>query len=391
MTLRKKITTAALAILMSASLAHAVTPTEQAQNTIDKGLKFLQTKQQENGSWASAEEPPAISAIVLKAFVGDEKFTADTPFIAKGYDHLLTFQQPDGGIYKDGGANYNTAISISSLAAAKNEKYTANLDKAVAYLKRLQWNEAIDDLPKNRMNVDQKDVRYGGFGYGRHSRPDGSNLQIALDALKDAGVKPEDPAFKAAVVFLTRQQNLSETNDQPWAGNDGGFVYTPAGGKPDAPGESPAGEYTGPDGKRMLRSYGSMTYAGLKSMIYAGLSKDDPRVKAGWAWIGKNWTLDENPGMKIGDPANAEWGLFYYYMTLGRALHAYGDPVITDAQGNKHDWRVELIAKLSSSQEEDGSWAGNKKWMEDNPVLVTSYCILAMQEALADLKANPAK
>ena len=31
---------------------------------------------------------------------------------------------------------------------------------------------------------------------------------------------------------------------------------------------------------RVLRSYGGMTYAGLKSMAYAKLTRDDPRVKA---------------------------------------------------------------------------------------------------------------
>ena len=40
-----------------------------------------------------------------------------------------------------------------------------------------------------------------------------------------------------------------------------------------------------------------MTYAGLKSMIYAGVKHDDPRVKAAYEWIQKHYTLDENPGM----------------------------------------------------------------------------------------------
>ena len=106
-------------------------------------------------------------------------------------------------------------------------------------------------------------------------------------------------------------QNHSETNDQPWAGNDGGFIYSPSDG-----GASPAGEYTGADGKKFLRSYGSMTYAGLKSLIYAGLTKDDSRVKAAWEWISKNWTLDENPGFRLSDPATAASGMFYYYHTL---------------------------------------------------------------------------
>ena len=132
-----------------------------------------------------------------------------------------------------------------------------------------------------------------------------------------------------------------------------------------------------------------MTYAGLKSMLYAGLTKDDPRVKAAWDWISKNWTLDENPGMRLNKPDAAQNGLFYYYHTLARALNAYDEPIITDAKGVKHDWRLELIQQLSSMQKEDGSWQGDKRWMEDAPVLATSYAVLAMEEVMQDLKEHP--
>jgi len=233
-------------------------------------------------------------------------------------------------------------------------------------------------------SVAKDDPRYGGFGYGKRERPDGSNMQIALDALHDAGVKSDDPAYAAAVTFATRLQNRSESNDQKWAANDGGFIYPAADG-----GNSPAGEYTGPDGKPMFRSYGSMTYAGLKSMIYAGLTKDDPRVKAAWTWITQNWTFDENPGLKSGQGNSSESGLYYYYHTAARALRAYGEPIITDAQGNKHDWRIELIDKLATLQKPDGSWVGDAKWMENNPTIVTSFAVLALQEAMADLKEHP--
>ena len=87
----------------------------------------------------------------------------------------------------------------------------------------------IQGVPDDQKPKNDKDVRYGGWGYGGTggSRPDLSNTQMALDALKDAGLKPDDPAFQAALKFATRSQNLSETNDQPWASNDGGFIYTP--------------------------------------------------------------------------------------------------------------------------------------------------------------------
>ena len=351
-----------------------------------KALDFLESKQQPDGAWHTDKAPPAISAIVLKALVQDERYDANSDFVKKGYDKLLSYQYENGGIYKDLLANYNTAIAVSSLAAAENPRFKDRIDKAVAYLKSLQWNDTIAAGPKGERSIDVGNPWFGGFGYGSKGRPDGSNTQIALEALHDAGVRKDDPAMQAALRFVSRMQNLSETNDQKWAGNDGGAVYTPANN-----GESFAGEYEGEDGRRMLRSYGSMTYAMLKSYVYAGLSKDDPRVMAAWDWISKNWTVDENPGMRFSSPDHADYGLFYYYMTLARALNVYDQPVIVDLKGNKHDWRIELIEKLSTLQAADGSFTGDKRWMEDNPILATAYATLALQEALEDLKQHPPK
>jgi len=372
-------------------IAHANDAATKAQASIDKGLAFLKQQQKEDGGWHNEGEPPAISAIVLRSFITEANYPASTDFVKKGYEKLLSYQLEDGGIYKDLLANYNTAIAISALAAAREPAFQARLDKAVAYLRTLQWTDTIAGLPKNEKVSGEDDPRYGGFGYGRKSRPDGSNLQMALDALHDAGVPKDDPAYQRALKFVTRMQNYSETNDQAWTGNDGGFVYTPAGGTPEKPGETFAGEYEGPDGKRMLRSYGSMTYAGLKSYIYAGLTKDDPRVKAAWAWISANWTLEENPGMRAGDPANAQHGLYYYFYTLSRALNVYDEPILKTPEGKDIDWRLALIEKLTSLQNEDGSWIGDKKWMEDNAQIATSYTVQALQGAVENLKKNPAK
>ena len=133
-----------------------------------------------------------------------------------------------------------------------------------------------------------------------------------------------------------------------------------------------------------------MTYAGLKSMIYAGLTKDDPRVKAAWGWIGKNWTLDENPGMGANGRGEAKAGIYYYYHTLARALKTYGEPSVTDAKGAGHDWRAELAAKLAAEQQPDGSFVGDRRWMEDNPVIATVMAVLALQDAAAAATPAPA-
>ncbi len=382
-----------LAVLFAVSVGWAQSsPEQRAQATIDKGLEYLKSQQKPDGGWQGEHEPPGITAIVLRAFVDDAPtYTADTDFVKRGFDKLLSYQLEDGGIYKDALANYNTAIAISALSAANKPEFKDRIDKAVAYLKGLQWTDMMTSADGQKVSG-ENDPWYGGWGYGGRGRgagrPDLSNAQMALDALHDAGLKSDDPAYKAALKFVSRLQNSSETNDQPWAGNDGGFVYGPSDNRK---GESMAGEYTTPDGQRRLRSYGSMTYAGLKSFIYAGLTRDDPRVRAAWDWISHNWTLDENPGMRLAKPEMAQQGMYYYYHTLGRAMNAYDQPTIADPQGNKHDWRVELIDKLTSLQKPDGSWVGEKRWMEDNPVLVTAYSVLALEEARKDLAEHPAK
>lgn len=387
----RKIIPSALLLLAAASVCGAAPAASdqpasaKAQATIDKALDYLKAQQKPDGSWQGPSDPPAMTAIVLKCFAQEPKYGPGADFVKKGYAKLLTFQVEEGGIYKEALAVYNTAIAISALAAAQPE-YRDRMDRAVAYLKSLQWTDTIAGLPKGETVKDEKDVRFGGWGYGHSSRPDGSNVNLAMDALHDAGLKPGDKAYENAVKFVTRLQNNSETNDQPWAGNDGGFIYTAAGAAP----SSPAGEYKDASGHTLYRSYGSMTYAGLKSMIYAGLSKDDPRVKAAMGWVRNNWTLDENPGMRLGNPEDAKFGLYYYYLTMARALHAYGEPAITDDKGAKHDWRAELIDKLASLQHDDGSFVGDKRWMESNPILVTSYAVQALQEARADLAERPA-
>jgi squalene-hopene/tetraprenyl-beta-curcumene cyclase len=186
-----------------------------------------------------------------------------------------------------------------------------------------------------------------------------SNLQTSLEALKESGLPADDQAWKNAVMFIQRCQNRSESNDQKWAGNDGGFVYLP--------GESKAGG---------TKSYGSMTYAGLKSFIYANVDKSDPRVQAAYKWIKEHYTLAENPGMK-------NQGLFYSYDTFAKALYALGEKEITDTKGVKHNWRKELVEKLISIQSSDGYWVNeNNRWWEADKNLVTAYAIIAIEFCL---------
>jgi squalene-hopene/tetraprenyl-beta-curcumene cyclase len=324
-----------------------------------QAVEFLRTTQRDDGSW-TADNAPGISGLVTWGLLRGGVKPSD-PMVEKALKYLATFVQDDGGVYyiKSDHRNYETSICLLAFQAANaDHRYDKLIANARDFLKKLQWDDSEDVKPD--------DVRFGGAGYGKSQRPDLSNTAFLLDALKAAGVSQNDPAMKNAIIFVSRCQNLeSEFNTTPFASkvNDGGFYYTPAGG-----GNSQAG----PTENGGLRSYASMTYAGLKSMIYAGVDAKDPRVQAAFQWVQKHYSLDENPGM-------GQSGLFYYYHTFAKALDAMNVTIMEDSTGKKHDWRVELTNHLLSLQKENGSWVNpEKRWMEGDPNMATAYTLLTL-------------
>ena len=345
----------------------------ETRRAIGKGLDYLVAAQNPEGAWQAYGRPhPAITAMVTKCLIQEERFGPRHATSKRGLAYVLKHRQDDGGIYVEGEGmrNYHTSVALMTLAAMDDPALGDAIKGAQTFLRKIQWDEGEDHDPSSTW--------YGGQGYGKHKRPDLSNTQLMLEALHQSGLPANDPAYKKAMAFITRCQMLSETNDQPIArgSDDGGFIYTPAGG-----GESKAGTDI-VDGKPRLRSYGSMTYAGFKSMLYAEVDRDDVRVQRAMEWIRRHYTLEHNPNMPL---AQSKEGLYYYYHVFARALDAWGEERIVDARGKPHPWREELCKKLIALQQPDGSWTNeHDRWYEGNPHLVTAYAILAMQTALGE-------
>jgi squalene-hopene/tetraprenyl-beta-curcumene cyclase len=324
---------------------------------------LIEQGQAADGSFSS-QVGPAITALVVTGLVRAGT-PADAPAVRKGLAYLLSFRQPDGGIHPADSAvaNYETSIALMALAACNADgRHDDAIRAATAFVKGLQWDDGEGQ--------GASDPAYGGAGYGKKKRPDLSNTAFLIEALQGVGTGADDPAIQRALVFVSRTQNLEGPHNTlpfPTKNPDGGFYYTPAAG-----GESQAG--TTPEGG--LRSYGSMTYAGLKSMIFAGLGRDDPRVQAAVAWLAKHYTFAENPG--LGDA-----GLYYYFQTAAKALDTLGEETFVDAAGKRHAWRSELGDAIVARQQPDGSWVNaNPRWMEGDPNLVTSYALLALASCL---------
>ncbi len=354
-----------------------------AEKSIGRGLAFLRSRQDKaSGAWLMQGEPEAgITALALTAFLRAPRDEGGGADMSKTVAWIASLAKEDGSIFAGELANYVTSAAVLALEETDDPRFAPIIAKAQKYLVRCQCDEAEGFTPDNKL--------YGGAGYGGADRPDLSNLAFAMDALHASGLPKESDAYRKALVFLNRCQNSSETNKDEWkdpdtgevfvSGNDGGGIYMPASSK--------AGVVTLPDGKKIPRSYGSMTYALLKCYLIAGLPKDDPRVKAAMGWIRKNFTLDENPGFDVSaDPEAAQQGLYYYYFMMAKALDLYGERTFVDGSGRERHWARELADKLVAIQRADGSWINEKtRWWENVPELATSYAVLALTHCRAHL------
>ena len=331
------------------------------QDAIARALDYLVQTQAPDGTWCQGNL--GITALCTSALLAGGKTIADPP-VRKAIGRVLTFQKPDGGIYDDTGLNnYTTSISLMLLVKADAKAYAAPIEKAKTYLVQHQWDEAE--------SIDANHPWYGGAGYGKHERPDLSNASFFLEAMHQAGVPKDDPLWAKAVVFVSRCQDRSESNDGMIVGADegGGMIYSPHKG-----GESKAGTVDLPNGKRGLKAYASMTYAGFKSFVYAGLARDDPRVLAALDWIRHHWSFEENPEL-------GQQGLYYYYMVAAQALKAWGETTVRDAARREHRWKDELTEAILRRERSPGCWYNEAdRWMEGKEIAVvpTSYVVIAL-------------
>ncbi|MEM7456059.1 MAG: prenyltransferase/squalene oxidase repeat-containing protein [Planctomycetota bacterium] len=389
-------------LLCSTSVAQAQQEVEQAQQdqvaavdaatyqrTVSAAVAFLLEKgqNQEDGSYSS-QLGPAVTSMCTTALIR-HGLPLEHEAIKKSLTYIETFIQEDGGIYAEGSTlrNYETSVAIMLFVEANEDgRYDQQIQKAVGFLKGIQWDDGEGHATDSTF--------YGGLGYGSHKRPDLSNTSFFMDAMNASGEDVDSEAIQKAMTFLSRCQNLqSPDNGQEFTQNirpddEGGMIYTPVGPESKATWESEdgggaavAGNAGGEDVGRAgdqdndvggLRSYASMTYAGLKSFLYAGVSKDDIRVQAAKDWIARHYDLSSNPGM-------GQQGLFYYYHVFAKALDANGERILVDSDGTEHNWRAELVEILAEKQLNDGSWTNPAdRWFEGDPNLVTSYALLGL-------------
>lgn len=355
------------------------------KKSTEDGAAWLAKQQNPNGSFGKIpglkeQGDVGITGIVLMALGScppdiQKKHQA---VLEKALSYILKHQKPNGAIFNPGRGidNYQTSVSLIALCYIDKKRFAGPIEKAKNYLVNSQFCEG-------HYNVKPENWHYGGWDYKPKEgiSSDMSNVQFAMEALHEAGLDKNSPVWKRAQKFLERCQNRTESNKMKGfvVLNDGGFMYFP--------GNSKAGTVKVKGGVAHP-SYGTMTYAGLKSFIYSHVDKKDERVQGAYKWISKHYTLEENYGLGTRkNPKGGQQGLFYYYVTFAKALDAWGEKYLLSGDGERYNWARELADKLVKIQHREGFWVNkNPRWWEGDPTLVTSYTLNALNVCLKNLK-----
>ncbi len=413
-------------------------------NTVQAGIKFILNNQQTDGGIYDKLLPSYNTAICLSALTKVQSPPQVASARQRAINFLKTIQYGEGAfaheglgeaaepVTKDdpyyGGWGYgnrgrpdlsNTAFALEALHAAGVESTDPVFQRALVFLQRCQMLEATGGKPVNEMAY-AKNSTQGGFIYATAINKESggvgqsfageigesySGMAGSATTVRMAGKDKEGkPIALSRDEIRTRvQKAINDAIDLSRGIVPTEFIIILG---PNGNGAS-ASEFTirsnGPSGRMIevlraifatelgegsvesidvphwrgrieLRAYGSMTYAGYKSMVFAGLSPQDPRVQAAFGWIAQNYTFKENPGLGTD-------GYYYYLLMAGRALGASGQATITTPISAR-SWREDLIDSLAALQNEDGSFRSvDDRWMENDPVLITAYGLIALQSA----------
>lgn len=376
----------AMSLLCAAPLLAApeeASLTDRIDLALQAGVKFLISRQSPDGAWRSQaygmmKDGPSLSPSVLACLYDlPHSDYATSEACRKGSAYLSTLAPDDPvphfSIY--------TAAIASRLAARHKEDWADEQSRWLHYLRERQLSATC--------GWESTSLQYGGWGYslaiptkmkpGDKPNPLAfSNISatvFALDALRFAKGKSDDPSIAAALVFVQRCQNFSDdAGKSDPAYDDGGFYFTPG-----DPAWNKAG-IAGTDRSGCVRfhSYGAATADGLGALVDVGLPPDHPRVIAARRWLEEHFDAKSNPGVFEPDRKVLQNATFFYYVSsASRALAPHGKEFAVN--GQNVPWTAELVGELLARQQPDGSWTNSfTDAKEDDPLVATPAAITAL-------------
>ena len=295
---------------------------QQAEQLAQGGLTYLGRRQNTSGAWLG-RYGPAITALVVRGFL-EAGTSASNIHVQRGLRFIESNRRSDGGFYNNVEPAYNTAIVLRTLSMLPGPRYQRQARRGLAFLHQ-------------QLHTSMAPPGSDGAWYVHRS------------------------LFRSRMLGNRFAQSEKTVSRQITAGLwISGKALDPHERRADA----------------VLTQYGSITYAQLKSMIYAGLQARDRRVVHLSHWISAHYALNHNPA------ENGSQGLYYYYVVFARVLRATGRARVVDADGVSHNWRRDLVAALARRCRSNGSWKNitDGAWLEGNPVMATTYAVLSLDQ-----------
>jgi len=308
-----------LSAATATAVVHAAVTPEEVRQSIQSGVKYIKSRQSDDGSWPDTSQPGGVTALATLALI-QAQVPLNDPSVARGIAYLLRVRDE---------FTYTVALKIAVFAQADPVKYRDEIEAGAKFLRESQ-------LASGQWTYGPADPRRS-MGLG-----DNSNTQFALLGLHEAAsVGVTVPPF----IWTRAARHWLTTNCK-----DGGWNYV---GRP-------------------ATSTGSMTAAGVSSLLICGhqvsrtaekgyvdgvapgcgVQRTNPVLAGGLKWLGANFNPRRNPG------SNA-WNYYWLYgaerVGMLSGLQYFGN----------HDWYREGAEYLINQQDgaslfvRGGSWANN--------------------------------
>ncbi len=316
---------------------------KEVRDSINRGMKFLLDEQNDDGSFpiSSPQHRGGVTALCTLALL-NAGVDAKSPSLAKAI-------QVVSAIPEEHLTTYTASLRVMVLCLADPKSHRQQIASDEKWLEKIQ----IQDGPST-----------GGWGYGNdlvETAADASNSQFAILALHEArqiGLPVTDQVWQRAKIYW---ENMYEAKS-------GGFFYRP---------------------NIRQDPYGSMTCAGISSLIIIEENLIDPRdavspegnivlcrgarkidkVSKAIDWLAKHFSVQRNPEQDV-------MTKFYYLYGLERAGRISGRRFF-----GEYDWyRLGAAHLIKTQKDASGAWQGAGGLGEESEIIATSFALLFLSK-----------
>ena len=345
-----------LFLLKLSCLAQDECLTLESKSIGRKAIYYLLSKQNVNGSWGSGEKEAEVTAKVINSLLTqDYKKSSELNLgLNKGLryleNHLIELE-----------LNNTATASVAMLSLMLENFFFVNFKK---YRKEISQ---LRKLLKYRQNTNRDSVLYGAFV--DEKMPPLISTSIAIEALyitrpetsidNEINSLEEKSLWEAAINYIERCQILS---DQLGLNHslDGAFALK--------------ANVDRNKSTEVINTNGYLVCLGLKSFLYGEEFTSKERIDKALTWLNYCYTLEENPNAASND-------FYSYVLNFTKVLDALGLDKFKDKDGNRHNWREDLLISLINKQELNGSW-GSKSDEQNALITNTSDSLLSINIAL---------